>query len=118
MFRIKGGIDGTTRYTISLVVKRFQLKRGVDFNEIFSQVVKMNTIKIVLGIMAPKDLHLKKLDVKIAFLNGDLEEYIYIAQPEGFPTSGKENMFCKLKKSLYSLIQAPRLLYLKFHRFM
>lgn len=113
VFRVKDEIDGSKRYKARLVVKGFQQKRGVDYNEIFSPVVKMTTIRMVLGIVASEDLHLEQLDVKTAFLHGDLEEDIYMAQPEGFPTVGKENLVCKLKKSLYGLKQAPRQWYLK-----
>ena len=118
VFRVKDEIDGSKRYKARLVVKGFQQKKGVDYNEIFSPVVKMTTIRMVLGIVASEDLHLEQLDVKTAFLHGDLEEDIYMAQPEGFPIVGKENMVCKLKKSLYGLKQAPRQWYLKFDSFM
>ncbi|CAH9124278.1 unnamed protein product [Cuscuta epithymum] len=118
VFRIKDEADGSKRYKARLVVKGFQQKKGVDYNEIFSPVVKMTTIRLILGIVAAENLHLEQLDVKTAFLHGDLEEDIYMAQPAGFPVSGKEKMVCKLKKSLYGLKQAPRQWYLKFDSFM
>ncbi|GKE65264.1 retrovirus-related pol polyprotein from transposon TNT 1-94 [Tanacetum coccineum] len=78
----------------------------------------MTTIRLVLSIVAAKDLHQEQLDVKTAFLHGDLDEYIYMTQPEGFHSVGKEeNLMCKLKKSLYGLKQAPRQRYLKFDSF-
>ena len=118
VFRVKDEIDGKKRYKARLVVKGFQQKRGIDYNEIFSPVVKMTTIRMVLGIVASEDLHLEQLDVKIAFLHGDLKEDIYMVQPEGFQVAGKENLVCKLKRSLYGLKQAPRQWYLKFDSFM
>jgi ATP-binding cassette subfamily B (MDR/TAP) protein 1 len=69
--------------------------------------VKLITIIVVLGIVAVENLYLEQLDVKIAFLYGDLEEDIYMQQPEGFAIQGNENQVCKLKKSLYGLKQAP-----------
>jgi ATP-binding cassette subfamily B (MDR/TAP) protein 1 len=69
--------------------------------------VKLTTIKVVLGIVAAENLHLEQY-VKTTFLHGDLEENIYMQQPEGFAIQGKENQVCKLKKSLYGLKQAPR----------
>ena len=90
------------------MVKGFQQKQGVDYNEIFSPVMKMTMIRLVLGIVASEDLHLEQMDVKTAFLHGDLDENIYMMQPEGFPVVGKEKLVCKLKKSLYGLKQAPR----------
>ncbi|GJT43808.1 retrovirus-related pol polyprotein from transposon TNT 1-94 [Tanacetum coccineum] len=83
--------------------------RGVDYNEIFSPVVKMTTIRLFLSIVAAENLHLEQLDVKTVFLYGDLDEDIYMTQPEGFQSAGKEeNLVCKLKKSLYGLKQALR----------
>jgi hypothetical protein len=65
-----------------------------------------------------EDLHLEQLDVKTTFLHGDLEEEIYMQQPQGYEVKGKENLVCMLKESLYGLNQAPRHWYLKFDRFM
>ncbi|KAL5744728.1 hypothetical protein ACOSQ2_027844 [Xanthoceras sorbifolium] len=101
-----------------MVVKGFQQKEGIDYNEIFSPVVKLTTIRLVLKIVAAENLHLEQLDVKTAFLHGDLEEEIYMRQPEGFKEAGKENLVCRLKKSLYGLKQAPRQWYKKFDSFM
>ena len=63
-------------------------------------------------------MHLEQLDVKTTFLHGDLEEEIYMQQPQGYDVKGKEKLVCRLKKSLYGLKQAPRLWYIKFDKFM
>ena len=107
-----------TKFKARLVVKGFGQKEGVDFDEIFSPVVKMTSIRVILGMAASMDLEVEQLDVKTAFLHGDLEEEIYMEQPEGFEVEGKEHMVCKLKKSLYGLKQAPRQWYKKFDSFM
>lgn len=78
----------------------------------------MTTIRLALGIVDAEDLHLEQLDVKTTFLHGDLDEDIYVTQPEGFMLTGKVNLTCKLKKSLYGLKQALRQWYLKFDSFM
>ena len=96
------------RYTSRLVVKRFNQKKGVDFEEIFSPVMKISSIRVVLGQAASLDLEIEQLDVKTAFLHGDLEEEIYMEQPEGFEVVGKENLVCRPQKSQYGLKQAPR----------
>ena len=68
----------------------------------------MSTIRLVLGMVAIENLHLKQLDVKTAFLHVDLEEDIYMSQPEGFTIQGQVSLIYKLRKSLYGLKQAPR----------
>ena len=77
------------------MVKGFNQKQGIDFDEIFSPVVKMSSIQVVLGLVASLDLELEQLDVKIAFLIDDLKEEIYMDQLEGFKVQGKEHMVCK-----------------------
>ena len=101
-----------------MVVKGFQQKEVVDYNEIFSPVVKLTTIRLVLKIVAAENLHLEQLDVKTTFLHGDLEEELYMRQPEGFIKEDRKNLVCTLKKNLYGLKQAPRQWYKKFDSFM
>ena len=78
----------------------------------------MSSIRVALSLTAHLNLEVEQLDVKIAFLHDDLEEEIYMQQPEGFEVKGKENLVCKLKKSLYGLKQALRQWYKKFDSFM
>ena len=68
----------------------------------------MSTIKLVLGMVVAENLYLEPLDVKMIFLHGDLEEDLYLIQPEGFIVQGQENLVCKLRKRLCGLKQAPR----------
>ncbi|KAH9317791.1 hypothetical protein KI387_019560, partial [Taxus chinensis] len=84
VYRVKDEEGGKKRYKARLVVKGFTQKQGIDFDEIFSPVVKMTSIRTSLGIVAAEDLHLEQLDVKTAFLHGDLEEELYMQQPESY----------------------------------
>ena len=81
VYRIKEEDGGKKRYKARLVVKGFAQKKGIDFDEIFSPIVKMTAIKTILSIVAVEDLHLEQLNVKTTFLHGDLEEEIYMEQP-------------------------------------
>ena len=101
VYRIKNEHDGSKRYKARLVIKGFQQKKGIDYIEIFSPVMKMSTIRLVQGMVAAENLHLEQLDVKTTFLHGDLEEDLYMIQPEGFIVQGQENLVYKLRKSLY-----------------
>ncbi|KAH9745767.1 CCHC-type domain-containing protein [Citrus sinensis] len=94
IYKIKEGtVDGEPpRYKARLVAKGFTQKHGVDFNEVFSPVVKYSSIRILLAIAAFNDLELDQIDVKTAFLHGNLEEEILMDQPEGFIEEGSEDM--------------------------
>ena len=73
-------------------MKGFGQKKDIAFEEIFSPMVKMASIRVVLGLATSLDLEIEQLDVKTTFLHGDLEEEIYMEQPEGFNVKGKENL--------------------------
>ncbi|CAH9062481.1 unnamed protein product [Cuscuta epithymum] len=108
VFKLKKDANGqVVKHKARLVVKGFQQKKGIDFDEIFAPVVKMTSIRIILGLAASMNLELEQMDVKTAFLHEDLKEEIYMQQPEGFENSN-DNFVCKLSKSLYGLKQAPR----------
>lgn len=106
------------RFKARLVAKGYAQTEGIDYSEVFSPVVKHSSIRILLALVAQYNLELAQLDVKTAFLHGDLEEEIYMSQPEGFKEAGKEKWVCYLKKSLYGLKQSPRQWYKRFDRFM
>ena len=101
-------------YKERLVAKGYAQKEGIDYNEVFSPVVKHSSIRILLALVAQLNLELVQLDVKTIFLHRDLEEEIHMTQPEGFKVDGKENMVCKLEKSLYGLNQSFRQWYKRF----
>ena len=104
VFKIKRNSDDQVeRFRARLVVKGYAQKEGINFNEIFSPVVRLTTVRVVLAMCATFDLHLEQLDVKTTFLHGDLKEEIYMLQPEGFAEEDKDNLICRLNKSLYGL---------------
>ena len=90
-----------------LVAKGFTQREGIDFNEIFSPIVKHTSIRILLSLVCMFNLELKQMDLKTTFLREDLEETIRMKQPEGFEVQGIKNQVCKLEKSLYGLKQSP-----------
>nr|KAJ0223178.1 hypothetical protein LSAT_V11C200081250 [Lactuca sativa] len=95
----------------------FYKAEGIDYHEVFSPVVKHKTIRVLLAMVSAFDLELEYLDVKIAFLHGNLEEKIYMSHPKGFLNSKKDHV-CLLKTSLYGLKQSPRQWYKRFVSFM
>ena len=120
VYAMKDGFPdkNNVRYKARLVAKGYAQTEGVDYNEVFSPVVKHSSIRILLALVAQLDLELVQMDVKTAFLHGDLEEEIYMNQPDGFKVAGKEKMVCKLEKLLYGLKQSPRQWYKRFDKFM
>ncbi|KAL2230353.1 UNVERIFIED_CONTAM: Retrovirus-related Pol polyprotein from transposon TNT 1-94 [Sesamum indicum] len=116
LFKIKQ--ENPIKYKARLIAKGFTQKESIDYNEIFSPVVKYTTVRVILALTAYYDWELKQMDVKIAFLHGDLDENIYMTQPFGFSDRSKPNHVCLLKKSLYGLKQSPRQWNKKFDVFM
>ena len=116
---IKDKADGTKRYKARLVVKGFMQEAGVDYQETFAPVIKIQSLRILLGVGNQRGMHIHQMDVKTAFLNGVLEEDIYMEQPEGFRLSGKgRRLVCKLRRSLYGLKQSPRVWNRTFNEFL
>ena len=109
VFKIKPGVCGSApRFKARLVAKGFSQRPGIDYEETFSPVVKYDTLRVILSFVAARDLDMAQLDIKTAFLNGDLNEEIYLEQPEGYVIPGKEDQVCRLHKCLYGLKQASR----------
>lgn len=108
MFCIKENSDGSVnKYKARLVAKGFDQVPGFDFRETFSPVIKPVTIRIILTITLTNEWNLFHLDVNNAFLNGSLDETVYMTQPLGFEAAEK-SLVCKLNKAIYGLKKAPR----------
>jgi hypothetical protein len=109
VFKIKQGTNGDVeRYKARLVARGFTQTYGVDYNKTFTPVAKFTFIHSILALVALEDMEIHQMDMKIAFFNGELEEEIYMEQPQWFMHQGDEHLVCKLHKSLYGLKQSPR----------
>src|SRR3954465_1962319 len=101
--------DGNvTIYKARLVAKGYRQVQGVDYDETFSPVAKLKSVRIMLAIAAYYDYEIWQMDVKMAFLNGILKEELYMMQPAGFVDPKGANEVCKLERSIYGLVQASR----------
>eukprot|EP00253_Pinus_taeda_P007074 PITA_07074 len=109
-YKADGSLD---KHKARLVAKGFAKKEGVDYMETFSPTTKWATIQTLFALVAQNGWKVHQMDVKIAFLNGDLKENVLRSQPEGFTVKGHEHKVCKLVNSLYGLKQAPRAWYEK-----
>ena len=100
--------DSIKKYKARLLSKGYRQKEGVDFFDTYSPVTRITSIRMLIAIASIYNLEIHQMDVKTTFLNGDLDEEIYMEQPEGFISKGSENKVCRLVKSLYGLKQAPK----------
>ena len=114
VFKTKRGADGQViKHKARLVAKGYLQRYGVDYDETYAPVARFPSIRAILALTAHHNWELHQMDVKSAYLNGDLEEDIYMEQPEGYVVPGQEHLVCKLNKSLYGLKQAGRTWHLK-----
>ena len=115
IFKRKMKADGSIdKYKARLVVKGYRQTEGIDYFDTYSPVTRITSIRLIIALAALYNLEIHQMDVKTAFLNGELNEEIYMEQPEGFVAPGQERKVCKLVKSLYGLKQAPKQWHEKF----
>ena len=113
IYKVKQHSDGSVeRFKARFVAKGYSQEHGVDYDETFSPVFKLTSLQILLSISAIHDLEIHHMDVKMAFLNGEVDSEIYVEQPQGYELRNGQpgaKLVCKLKKGLYGLKQAARL---------
>ncbi|WVZ93276.1 hypothetical protein U9M48_039271 [Paspalum notatum var. saurae] len=119
VFKNKQGEDGmVVRNKARLVAQGFCLKEGIDYEETFAPVARLEAIRILLAFAASKGFKLQQMDVKSAFLNGFIEEEVYVRQPPSFESARFPDRVYKLRKALYGLKQAPRAWYARLKSFL
>lgn len=96
------------KHKARLVAKGYAQRQGVDFDEVFAPVARMETVRVLMALAAEGGWEIHDMDVKSAFLNGELAEDVYVQQPPGFIEGNDEQKVLKLKKALYGLGKAPR----------
>ena len=118
VFRNKLNENGEVRRNKARLICKSYAQEGVDQGETFSPVERHEGVKTLVAYLAYKKYKVYQMDVKSIFLNGILEEEVYIEQPKGFVDLDKKNMVCKLKKTLYGLKKAPRTWYERLHNYL
>jgi len=104
VYKLKRNEDGeVVKHKARLVAKGYVQKQGIDFEEVFAPVARLDTVRLILALATNRGWQVHHLDVKSAFLNGELVEDVYVSQPEGYVKKGKEQMVLKLSKALYGL---------------
>ena len=112
IYKTKQDADGNAqKHKARMVARGFTQQPGIDFNETFAPVARMDTVRTVLAIAAQNKWQVHQMDVKSAFLNGYLEEEVYVEQPQGYEVPGQEHKVYRCKKALYGLKHAPRACY-------
>ena len=109
VFKLKKDPNGeVVKHKARLVAKGYVQRQGIDFEEVFAPVARLNTIRVILALAANQSWEVHHLDVKSAFLNGELEEEVYVTQPEGFEVPNEKHKVYRLSNALYGLRQAPQ----------
>ena len=108
VYKLKKNAKGEVeRFKVRLVVKGYSQQQGIDYDEVFSLVACLETIRLLISLAAQNQRRIFQMDVKSTFLNGYLEEELYVEQPIGYAVEGQEVKVLKLNKALYGLKQAP-----------
>jgi hypothetical protein len=119
LFKIKHVVDGSIeKHKARLVAHGFSQKKGIDYEETFAPIARYTSIKTIIALAAKMKWKLHQMDIKTTFLNGVIEEEVYIEQPQGFEVEDRKSHVCKLKKALYGLKQAPRAWYGRIDNFL
>lgn len=109
VYKVKRDPAGNVvKHKARLVAKGYSQRQGVDYDEVFAPVARMETVRLLLALAAHRGWSVHHMDVKSAFLNGDLQEEVYVHQPPGYVDDGNEHAVLRLRKALYGLRQAPR----------
>jgi hypothetical protein len=119
IYKIKHVADGSIeRHKERFVARGFSQVEGIDYEETFAPVSQYTSIRMIIALASALCWRLHQMDVKTTFLNGEIEEEVYIEQPNGFVINGKESHVCKLKKALYGLKQAPHAWYARIDEYL
>ena len=109
MYKVKWDeLGAIVKHKACLVARGFVQHEGINFEEVFAPVARMESVRLLLALAAAKDWRVHHLDVKSTFLNGELAEMVFVRQPPGFAINGAEHKVLRLRKALYRLRQAPR----------
>lgn len=112
VYKLKKNTDGEiVKYKTRIIARGFVQKKGIDFEEVFAPVLRLETVRLLLGLAAKGRWEVHHMDVKSAFLNGELLEEVYVSQPDGFVKENQKHKVYMLLKALYGLRQAPRAWY-------
>jgi hypothetical protein len=119
VYKIKHAVDGSIdKYKARFMARGFSQKEGEDYDETFAPVARYTSIRAIMSLAASMGWSLHQMDVNTSFLNGAIEEEVYIEQPQGFEVHPRDTHVCRLKKALYGLKQAPRVWYAKIDNYL
>ena len=119
IYKIKHDADGSIeKYKARFVARGFSQKEAIDYEETFSPVERHTSIRTIMALASMMKSNLHQMDVKTTFLNGVIEEEVYIEQPQGFEVEDRATHVCKLKKAMYGLKKAPRAWYGRIDSFL